>query len=170
MSIRFAAFAVLALALAGCAEGGQEAPWTGPVDENGDPIEMAPTVIQGTGSITASGPVLAVGGEATPFTVTPGVTLLFAEIQWEDPVQDVDLALASPEAGMTGTAQNFDFLASGGSPGMPDSPHSLTIPNPQAGDWQASAFANGAAAMLEYHVAITLFHGETAVPSGYSAL
>jgi hypothetical protein len=110
------------------------------------------------------------GGESTAFEVTSNVTLLYAEIAWDDPVQDIDLALASPDAGMTGTAQNFDYVAQGGSPGAPDSPHSLTIASPTAGDWQASAFADGAAAMVDYRVAITLFHGETAVPAGYTAL
>ena len=131
-----------------------------------------PTVLVSEGQVVASGPMVAVGGAdgAYAFSVDPSVTLLLAEIQWEDPVQDIDLALASPSAGMTGTAQNFDHQAEGGSPGAPDSPHRLAVEAPEPGDWQATAFANGAGTMVEYHLAITLFHGETAVPDGYSAL
>jgi hypothetical protein len=140
--------------------------------DSGDDRAMAdlPTVVEGTGMITASGPVLAVGSAAVPFSVGSNVTLVFAEIQWEDEVQDIDLALASPSAGMTGEAQNFDYVAQSGSPGMPDSPHSLTVVAPEAGEWQASAFANGVASMVEYRIVVTLFHGEVAVPAGYSAL
>jgi hypothetical protein len=123
-----------------------------------------------TGSVSVQGMGGSLGGAAVPFNVTSNVTLLYVEIAWEDPVQDIDLALASPDAGMTGTAQNFDYVQSGGMPGAPDSPHSITIPSPAAGDWLASAFADGAAAMVDYRVAITLFHGEDAVPAGYSAL
>ncbi|MHB1262776.1 MAG: hypothetical protein ACYC2H_13800 [Thermoplasmatota archaeon] len=156
------AFASL-LALGGCLDSGG-----GSEDEASAPID--PTVVRGAGMITASGPVLAVGGESVPFSVASNVTLLFAEIAWDDEVQDIDLALASPSAGMTGAAQNFDFVAQGGSPGDPDSPHSLTIVAPEAGEWQASAFANGVAGALEYRIVVSLFHGETAVPAGYSGL
>ena len=137
---------------------------------DGMPVAEAPTVVKGTGMITASGPVLAVGGESLAFSVGSNVTLLYAEISWDDSVQDIDLALASPSAGMTGTAQNFDYIVQAGSPGAPDSPHSFTLATPEAGAWQASAFANGAATMLEYRLAITLFHGEAEVPAGYTAL
>jgi hypothetical protein len=104
------------------------------------------------------------------FTVGSDVTLVYAEMAWEDPVQDLDLGLASPDAGMTGTAQNFDHVAKGGMPGAPDSPHSLTIVGPAPGEWLATAFANGAASMVDYRIAVTLFHGETTVPDGYTAL
>lgn len=155
----------LALAFAGCLEaGGRE-----DMAEDGTRMEP-PTVVEGTGMITASGPVLAVGGETMAFTAGSDVTLVFAEIAWDDEAQDIDLALASPSAGMTGNAQNFDHVASGGAPGSPDSPHSLTITAPEAGEWQASAFGNGVAGMVEYRIAVTLFHGEAAVPPGYSAL
>lgn len=171
MRIALASSLLALLALAGCSDGGDETPApAGPVDANGEPLDAAPQVIKGTGTITASGPVLSLGDAGIPFGVGANVTLLYAEIVWSDPVQDIDLALASPAAGTTGTAQNFDIIANGGSPGAPDSPHSLTVANPAQGEWQASAFANGAAAMLEYDVAITLFHGETAVPPGYTAL
>lgn len=156
----------VALASAGCLEAGGGAGEDGEDDLMADP----PTVVAGTGMITASGPVLAVGGESLAFSVGSNVTLLFAEIAWEDEVQDIDLALASPSAGMTGNAQNFDHVAASGSPGSPDSPHSLTIVAPDAGEWQASAFANGAATMVEYRIAVTLFHGEASVPAGYTAL
>lgn len=153
------------LAFAGCVGPG------GGDERRGDQSAFGePTVVSGTGMITASGPVLAVGGEALAFEVAPNVTLVYVQIAWEDEVQDIDLALASPSAGMTGNAQNFDHVASGGSPGSPDSPHSLAIVAPDAGSWQASAFANGVAAMLEYRIVITMFHGEAAVPPGYSAL
>jgi hypothetical protein len=155
----------LALAFAGCLD---PRPGDGAAEDR--PAWDAPTVVDGTGMITASGPVLAVGGESLPFTVGSNVTLAYAEIVWEDEVQDIDLALASPSAGMTGNAQNFDHIASGGAPGSPDSPHSLTIEAPEAGPWQASAFANGVSGMVEYRIVVTLFHGEAAVPPGYSAL
>jgi hypothetical protein len=135
-----------------------------------DTVPDSPSVVEGTGMIVASGPVLAVGGDSMPFNVTGNVTVLYAEIVWEDEVQDIDLALASPSAGMTGTAQNFDHVAQAGSPGMPDSPHSLTVIAPEPGAWLASAFANGAATMVEYRIVVTLFHGEVAVPDGYTAL
>lgn len=159
---------VLLLGMSGCLSSPSS---SAPPMHAGTAADPAPaTIVRGTGSIAASGPALAVGGASIPFTVTSNVTLLFAEIAWDDPVQDIDLALASPEAGMTGTAQNFDYVATGGMPGAPDSPHSLTIPSPTAGDWQASAFANGAAAMVDYRIVVTLFHGEATVPAGYSAL
>lgn len=129
-----------------------------------------PTLLHAEGQVTASGPMLAVGGAPFTFPVAANVTLLLAEIQWEDPVQDLDLALASPSAGTTGTAQNFDHRAEGGAPGAPDSPHQLAVEAPETGDWQATAFGNGGGAMVEYRLAITLFHGETAVPDGYTGL
>ncbi|MFA5943053.1 MAG: hypothetical protein WC876_01150 [Candidatus Thermoplasmatota archaeon] len=158
------ALALTALLAGGCLDSGGNNP------RDDVPVVEAPTVVKGTGMITASGPVLAVGGESLAFSVGSNVTLLYAEIAWDDAVQDIDLALASPSAGMTGTAQNFDYIVQAGSPGAPDSPHSFTLAAPEAGDWQASAFANGAASMVEYRLAITLFHGETEVPAGYSAL
>lgn len=155
----------LALAFAGCLDAGAGS------DGAQDRARMEPpTVVAGTGMITASGPVLAVGGESMTFMAGSNVTLVYAEIAWDDEVQDIDLALASPSAGMTGNAQNFDHVASGGSPAAPDSPHSLTVVAPEAGEWQASAFANGVAGMVEYRIVVTLFHGEVAVPPGYSAL
>jgi len=153
----------LFLAMGGCLDSG-----SGSDDEPSVPV--GPTIVRGSGMITASGPVLAVGGETIPFSVGSNVTVLFAEIAWDDEVQDIDLALASPSAGMTGTAQNFDFVAQGGPPGDPDSPHSLTLVAPEAGEWQASAFANGVAGAVEYRIVVSLFHGEAAVPIGYSAL
>lgn len=156
------AAALLALG-AGCIS---DRPASGPAPAAAQP----PTVLLSEGQVAASGPVVAVGGDSYPFSVDPSVTLLLAEIQWEDPVQDIDLALASPSAGTVGGAQNFDHQAKGGSPGMPDSPHRLLVEAPEPGDWQATAFADGAGAMVTYHLAITLFHGETAVPDGYSAL
>ena len=158
------AFAVAA-AFAGCLDAGP-----GAEGSESEPAWQPPTIVKGTGVLTASGPVLAVGGEGLPFTVGSNVTLVHAEIVWEDEVQDIDLALASPSAGMTGNAQNFDHIASGGAPGSPDSPHSLTILAPEAGDWQASAFGNGVAGMVEYRLVVTMFHGEAALPPGYSAL
>lgn len=158
-----AAALAAALALAGCVSGPSAEPASAPAAE-------PPTVLRGEGMVTASGPMVAVGSQGFPFRVESNVTLLLAEIQWEDPVQDLDLALASPSAGMTGTAQNFDHVAEGGSPGAPDSPHGLTVEAPETGDWQASAFANGAGAAVSYRLAITLFHGEATVPGGYSAL
>jgi hypothetical protein len=157
------ALAALLLAGGGC------------LDTNGGgtgeaPLAISPTVVEGMGMITFSGPVAAVGSEALRFAVGSNVTLVYAEIEWEDEAQDIDLALASPSAGMTGNAQNFDHIAEGGSPGSPDSPHSLTVVAPEAGEWQASAFANGAAAAVEYRVVVTMFHGEASVPAGYSAL
>jgi hypothetical protein len=151
------------LAFSGCLDGGAG-------DGNDLTVPEPPEVVRGMGMITASGPVLAFGSTALEFTVGSNVTLVYAEIVWEDPVQDIDLALASPSAGMTGTAQNFDHVAESGSPGEPDSPHSLTVVAPEPGLWQASAFANGAASMVEYRIVVSLFHGEASVPAGYSAL
>jgi hypothetical protein len=160
------------LALSGCLDGDGDGATSSSSSSTVPPdvTPGQPTVVHGSGTITASGPVLAIGGASIPFTVDGNVTLLFAEIAWDDPVQDIDLALASPSAGMTGAAQNYDHLATGGMPGAPDSPHSLTLPAPEAGGWQASAFANIVAAQIEYRIAVTLFYGETAVPEGYTAL
>jgi hypothetical protein len=134
------------------------------------PAAQPPTVLHGEGQVTASGPMVAVSGEPYGFDVGGNVTLLLAEIQWEDPVQDLDLALASPSAATTGGVQTFDHVAEGGSPGAPDSPHRLAVEAPETGDWQATAFGDGASAMVPFTLAITLFHGETSVPDGYSAL
>jgi hypothetical protein len=160
MKLAFA-FAVPLLLAAGCLEGARD---------DDPPVATPPTVVRGAGMVTLSGPVLAIGSEATPFAVAPNVTLLYAEIVWDDEVQDIDLALASPSAGMTGTAQNYDHIVRQGSPGMPDSPHSLALVAPEPGEWQASAFGNGVAGMVEFRIAITMFHGETTVPDGYSGL
>lgn len=151
------------LAFSGCLDGGGG-------DGRDVLVPDPPQVVEGMGMITASGPALAFGSTALEFTVAANVTLAYAEIVWEDPVQDINMALASPSAGMTGTAQNFDHVAESGSPGEPDSPHSLTVVAPEPGLWQASAFANGAASMVEYRIVVSLFHGEAAVPAGYSAL
>jgi hypothetical protein len=153
---------VALLALGGCLDGGG--------DGQEIPVTVMPTVVEGMGMIVVSGPVAAVGGDTLLFTVGDNVTLVYAEIEWEDDVQDLDLALASPNAGMTGNAQNFDHVAEGGSPGSPDSPHFLVVVAPQPGEWQASAFASGVAGAVEYRIVVTMFHGEAAVPEGYSAL
>lgn len=165
------ALAALAVLASGCLSDDDLPPSDGgPDGAPGSTDAQPPTVLRGEGQITASGPVVAVGGTPMTFSVAPNATLLLAEIAWDDPVQDINLALASPSAGMTGTAQNFDHVAEGGSPGMPDSPHSLAVASPETGDWQASAFANGGGANVEFRIAVTLFHGETTVPEGYTAI
>lgn len=119
---------------------------------------------------SAAGP-LSVGGTTSDFKVDEGATLVFAELKWDSPVIDLNVALRSPAAGQTGTANNFDHTGSGGNPGMPNSPETLTISGADvlAGDWQGTAFANGAAAEQDYQLAVTVFYGATEVPAGYTA-
>jgi hypothetical protein len=167
--VRAAALLPAALAAALCLAAGCLAPRP----EGGEEAAAwpPPTVLRTGGLVVASGPMVAVpGGDTYAFAVAANVTLLLAEIRWDDPVQDLDLALASPSAGGAGRVQNFDHAASGGSPGSPDSPHSLEVDVPETGEWRASAFGNGAAAAVEYRLALTLFHGESDVPAGYTAL
>ena len=131
-----------------------------------------PEVFQSDGSITASGPVVGVGGADPSFAVGDGATLIYAQIQWDDATQDIDLALGSPTAQTTSQAgeTQFDHRAEGGAPGSPDSPHSLTVASPEPGDWFPGALASGAAAQVDYHIAITVYYAETEVPEGYTAL
>lgn len=129
-----------------------------------------PKVFTGSGTATASTSVGGFSSGGLEATVEQGATLLYAELQWDDPVADLDLALSSPSSGSAAGEINYDHSASGGSPGSPDSPHSLTIESPEAGGWVGGAVANGAAADVQYTIVATVFYGETAVPGGYTAL
>lgn len=163
---------LMAAALAGCLgddDTGIDGPGVGPDNDDENTNSTAePDLFLGTGSIAASAPVFALGSGGVDFNVKEGATLLLAEIRWDDPAFDINLALSSPDAGETGTARNYDHVANGGSPGSPDSPHSLTVEAPKAGAWGASAFANGAAANVEYEIVVTVFFEGDAVPEGYS--
>lgn len=167
-----------AAALAGCAgdDSGSDATTPTGTDDNtgGTNVTESPQTFQGDGVITASATVITTGGDPLDFTIGADATLLFAEIRWDDPVQDIDLALRSPDAGMTGQSANYDYIKRDGMPGDPDSPHSLTLtPSDLAdkawsGGWQASAFGNGVSANVEYEIAVSVFYGETSVPDGYT--
>ncbi len=165
----------LAIAFSGCANDDSEEPITvgddgeisSPTDDLGPDSTRGSAVVSG---IRAGGAGAGLGGAAATIVVSEGGTLLFAEIQWSDPIADLDLALSSPAEDHTATPVMYDYTAQGGSPGFPDSPHSLVIENPLAGEWLGSAFTNGAGHEVEYDVAITVFYGETSVPDGYSGL
>lgn len=167
----------LAVAFSGCASDSKDEqdPGTGDGGSVVNNTTVGPKVFTGTGTVVASAGTSQTGGGGfsqggLEFAVEVGATLLFAEIEWDDPVQDLDMGLASPESGSAAGERNWDHTASGGMPGAPDSPHSLTIPSPLAGDWFGGALANGASGNLPYRIVVTVFHGETSVPEGYSAL
>lgn len=125
-------------------------------------------ITKGVGSITAAAGPLAIGTGGTPFTVQPGATLLYVELRWSDPVQDIDLGVASPSAGTIGGTPNYDNTVTGGAPGAPDSPHSFTLANPEAGDWSMTAFANIVSAQIDFEMAATVFYGASSVPEGHT--
>lgn len=131
---------------------------------------LEPAVFDGSGTATVSTSAGGLSQGGLDFTVDPGATLLYAELAWDDPVADLDLALASPASDSQAGEVNWDHSAEGGMPGSPDSPHSLTLESPQDGTWQGGAIANGAAANVAYRIAVTVFYGETSVPEGYTAL
>ncbi|HUR63163.1 MAG TPA: hypothetical protein VM241_01645 [Candidatus Thermoplasmatota archaeon] len=135
-------------------------------------LPAKPQVLSDDGTVTAG------IGARVSFTlgapgVTPGVqgnaTLLYVEMAWAGPT-DLDLCVHTPSSGMTGTAQNCDGKGGGGLPGMPDSPIRLTYTAPEKGAWSVAPTVNGAAAQTDYRLRVTLFHGETTVPAGYTAL
>lgn len=129
-----------------------------------------PIVLTGTGmtGVTAGQPGASAGfaGEGADFDVPDGAEVLLAEIRWNDPVQDVNLGLSSPSQEGT-SPRSYDHVADGGSPGTPDSPHSITVGNPEEGTWQLTAFGNGASAAMEYEWAVTIFFDD--MPAGYTA-
>ncbi len=140
------------------------------IEDDDTPPEVdatAPKVFRGTGTVVASAGPLATSQGGGTATVGDGATVLFVEWRWDDPVQDLDGALSSPSAGETQGVENIDYTASGGSPGNPDSPHTLTISAPEIGDWSVSMIANGGSAQVEYEFAATVFYGD--VPTGYTA-
>ncbi len=127
-------------------------------------------VTSGSGMITLSAGGLSATQGGGAVVVEPDARILFVEWAWDDPLVDLDGALGSPSAGTTQDVQNIDHTASGGAPGSPDSPHSLTILAPEPGTWAVSMTANGAATNVEYRFAATVFYAADAVPEGYSAL
>jgi hypothetical protein len=94
---------------------------------------------------------------------------MLIEMKWTGPA-DLDLCVNKPSGGNTGGAANCDAVSNGGLPGMPDSPFRVTYPSPEAGSWSIAPSVKGAAAQTEYHIAVTLFHGEREVPAGYTAV
>jgi len=181
MRIPILGLLVLAAALAGCADDdsgdGDNGPTTTTQIPGGNET-LEPFVKAGTGSsgtsAGAGGTGVSLGGSGGDFAVEENATLIFAEIRWDDPAQDIDLALDTPDGPDQSGQDFFDHTHEGGSPGMPDSPHSLTVTPADATDWagawRVAAFGNGPAADVPYTWAVTVFYGETAVPEGYSAL
>ncbi len=158
--------------LAGCLN----APGSDPIDPNDPDNPDNPGGVPGNAVTTGSGLVVASAGPLAgsqgggEVMVDAGARLLFVEWQWDDPVVDLDGALSSPSAGDTQGVANIDHTATGGSPGAPDSPHSLTVQGPEPGSWAVSMIANGGAANTEYRFAATVFYDTDVVPEGYSAL
>jgi hypothetical protein len=132
-----------------------------------------PEVLEDKGTMTASAGVaitFTVGAMGVQPTATGNVTLMYFELKWDGPT-DLNLCVHKPTSGSTGTAENCDgAVANKGLPGMPDSPVHATYPNPEPGAWSASPYATGASGNTNYALAVTLFHGETEVPAGYTAL
>ncbi len=169
---RFALLLALAVLLPGCAsESSPEDPTEGTPDSPAPTEDLLPESTRGSAVVTGAGVEGAsggFGGAAATITAREGATLLYAEIQWADPVFDIDLALSSPAEDHSANPVMYDHTVSGGSPGSPDSPHSITIQAPAAGEWLGSAFANGVGVEVAYDVALTVFYGETTVPDGYT--
>ncbi len=166
--MRILAVAVLVM-FSGClsadpADNGDGTGTGGPEDTPGNEVAV------GSGTVVASAGVIATSQGGGQITVQPGARLLYVEWVWADPVVDLDGALSSPSAGDTQGVQNIDHTATGGTPGAPDSPHSLAIVAPDVGVWTISMIANGVAANTGYDFAATVFYDTDAVPDGYSAL
>lgn len=121
------------------------------------------------GTMTAGVAVLGNGGQlgatTLDFTVPSGTSLLFVEVRWDDPVQDLDLEL---QTGANIGTTTWDYSNNNGAPGAPDSPHSITVTAPGPGDWVAGVFSNGPGADLDYELVATAFLGATSVPDGYT--
>lgn len=169
----------LSAALAGCSDdnGGDGGTPTGapPTDDDNETAQDTTFRLNGTSGVGAGvpmGPSLSSQGDSLDFTVEENATLIFAELAWDDPVVDLDLALRSPNAVDQGNIQTYDHTAQGGGPGQPDSPHSLTLTGADVvpGDWRGTTFASGASAGVPFRMAVSVFYGETEVPEGFSAL
>lgn len=170
--------ATLALLFAGCSDddGGDTTPTPTPTpDGDGAPMEDMVFRLNGTSGVGAGVPgggSISSQGDSLDFTVEENATLLYAELAWDDPVTDLDIAVRSPAAQDQANVQTYDHGVQGGGPGQPDSPHSLTLSGSDlmAGAWSATAFANGASAGVPFRLAVTVFYGADAVPEGYTAL
>ncbi len=167
------------LLLPGCADddggdgpaGGDGGDGTGPGDAPGQALE--PQVFNATGTITVAGGVgvtFNFGGEAMPFRVDENATVLYAELTWDSDEFDLDLCLASPDAGDVGGVRNCDTLVEGGTAGAPDKPLAIALPAPTAGEWEATPVPNAAAVSTTFHLAVTVFYAGSDVPDGYTAL
>ena len=173
--MRFALLVAATLIMgAGCLDDNTPTDTTTP----GEPVMMEnatmPQVSRGVGNTGvgagAGGTAANLAGTGGAFTVSENATILLAEIKWADPVQDIDLSLDTPDGPDASGNDFFDYTATGGSPGAPDSPHSLMISAPETGEWRLTGFGNGPAAQVDYSWVVTIFYGETAVPDGYTAL
>ncbi|MBW3582327.1 MAG: hypothetical protein KY455_04440 [Euryarchaeota archaeon] len=95
-----AVLVAVAVAVAGCAT--EEKDDQDPTGSSGDPAvnntTSAPVVFKGEGQVTAGAVGASLGSGGVEFTVESGATLLFAELAWDDEVQDLDLSLSSPSA------------------------------------------------------------------------
>jgi hypothetical protein len=166
--------ALALLTMAGCSD---EKTTTGP-EEPEEPQtggNNTTQVSEITGTVSASVGVPGVvsfqsGAAALEFTVGPNATLIHIELEWDSAALDLDLHAKEPGSDAT----TWQHSAEGGGPGSPDSPHNLTIAMGEAGTWEgawtAGIFANGAASNVNYRIVASVFHGETALPEGYTAL
>ncbi len=168
--------ALPALFLSGCADSGKS---SGSIDDDGTTditnSTLEPITASATGTIVAGAgtPVVsfANGADALAFDVPDNATLLYVEMSWSSQVIALDLCVHAPADGFTQGIPICGIVQDGGSPGMPKSPVTVTIADPEIGSgWQVSPYPDGPAAEQPFKIAYTIFLNQTAVPDGYTAL
>lgn len=162
------------LALAGCTSGNGGSPSASPSPSAAASVNpKSVEVTTGLGTVTSAGVAgtsFSNGAPAVTFDVKANATLIYIEMRWASPVVDLDIAMSSPNSGNTQGVGNPDYIGSGGGPGTPDSPATMTLKGGDVikGGWTGGAFANGAAAQQDYEMAVSVFYGAKEVPSGYT--
>ena len=168
------AFAVLAVP--GCLSDGGGSDDATTDDPTNPPVGAEPTVIDGSGSVTAGvGSDMAgsfyLGGGGADFSVPQNASLMFVELAWDSPALSFDLCIHAPADGDIQGTPVCGATVDGGGAGTPALLVTYTRAAPETGDgWQVSASPDGPSADQAYTLKVTLFFGETAVPDGYSAL
>ena len=174
--------ALLPLALSGCAtHAAQPASGTASTATSstappapGGPTSPSPSlppqVLYANGTVQA-------GLNAPPMSITPTMrglgfpvgneSLVLVELAWDGP-QDLDLCVhrpSTPPLASFGGCEDPAF-----SPTTNEQTLQVAYPNPEAGAWSVHPTSGTVAAQVPYRMAVSLFHGPTEAPAGYTAL
>lgn len=175
--MRVLVLALSMVALAGCLSDSGDKTTKGDLpgpDLDGDG-KADPVVHDGSGTVTAGAGTPAVsftnGAGGAEFTVNENVTLVFVELAWDSPVVALDLCIHAPADGTTQGVPICGIRADGGGPGTPTGLVQVLIASPEVGaGWSATVYPDGPAVDQAYQLKVTMFLGESELPSGYTAL